>query len=161
MAMELVENMIRTGSIRRRSDRSMGTGTAEGVSHSLSIRSVSFRSHSLARRDGPKSDLGRTMVSTIQCNDPPKVDGVPNLDQISPICYDELYTSCEAPSSSSSSSDDTNAEEHTLNGTRTETQEKQDIPDELATDASSTYSAEETQPSLLPQPPMVVVRQIH
>ena len=102
MAMEMVENIIRTRSLRRRSDRSVGSNSTDGLSFSKPLRAISLRTSSLPHQVRNKSDLGRAAMSTIQFKGVPGIDGPPNLDQLSPMSYDELYASCDAMSSKTS-----------------------------------------------------------
>ncbi|SPN98462.1 probable cell division control protein CDC3 [Cephalotrichum gorgonifer] len=63
---------------------------------------MSRRSSSLPHRVRKRPDLSCSPTSTIQYTSLPEVDGLPNLDQLSPISYDEFYASCDATSSKSS-----------------------------------------------------------
>lgn len=100
--MEMVENIIRTRSLRRRSDRSVGINSSEGLTFSKPLRALSLRTSSLPHQVRDKSDLGRTARPTIQFKGLPGTDRPPNLDQLSPLSYDELYASCDAMSSKTS-----------------------------------------------------------
>lgn len=105
MAMEIVESIIRSGSLRRRPDRSVGDGSAEGISFTKPLRAMSLRASSLPHRVRTKADLA---LSTIPFESLPGFDRPPNLNHLSPIDLDELYASCDAASTKSSNPASTN-----------------------------------------------------
>lgn len=152
MAMELVENMIRSGSIRRRSDRSIGSGS-DALSFAGSLRSVSFRSASLPHRVRTKSDLARPASSIIECNSFAELDGLPDLDQPSPISYDEFYTTCDATSTKSSLSD--HGKEPMESIDRPTTKDGQEKHDETTADVLAESTSSGTLSCLQPKPAMI------
>lgn len=98
----MVENIIRTRSLRRRTDRSVGTNSTDDLTLSKPMRALSLRTSSLPHQMRNKSDVGRAAMSTIQFEGVRRTERPPNLDQLSPISYDELYASCDAMSSKTS-----------------------------------------------------------
>lgn len=152
MAMEMVESIIRTGSLRRR-DRSGSRGPTDGISFSKPLRAMSLRSSSVPLQLRTKTDT-RPTSSTIQFQGIPGMDALPNLDELSPLSYDELYASCDAMSSKSSVTDVAKEPEEPASPSSVEEQEeKQEDP----TEASSTVSSDPgTLPGLQPSLPSAV-----
>lgn len=154
MAMEMVENMIRTRSLRRRSDRSIGSTSADGISFSKPLRAMSLRTSSLPLQVPSKSDLGRAAVSAIQCKGVPGIDGPPNLEQLSPMSYDELYASCDAMSSKTSVA--TSAKEPEAPISTPLSEEKQEKHEEPAADISIVILDSGALPGLQPSLPSAI-----
>ena len=101
--MEMVESIIRSGPLRRRSQRSLNNASTESISIIKPLRSLSLRSSSVPHRVRNKTDLARAFMPTAQYDSLSEVETPPpNLDQLRPMSYEEFYASCDAMSSKSS-----------------------------------------------------------
>ncbi|MBE3047322.1 hypothetical protein IMZ48_33340 [Candidatus Bathyarchaeota archaeon] len=152
MAMEMVENIIRSGSIRKR-DRTVSRGPTDGISFSKPLRAMSLRSArsaSLPHQLRTKFDNAKSTASAIQFQGISEIDGLPNLDELSPISYEELYASCDAMSSKSSVTASGKEREESA---RTTSEEKREKQYETAAESPTVSLEPGTTPGLQPSLP--------